>query len=399
MPGPAPEAGRGAPSAVSAQAGVSPLALFMALAFLVTVDTRIMTPLLPTMAASLGTTVAAMTAYMLPYGLCQLLYGPLADRFGPIRVVRAAALGFGAGTLAMGQVSSVLMLDGLRFVTGVFAAAVIPLTLVYIGDSVPYAERQGTIGRLVAVNSIALSLSAAIGGTVAHFVSWRALFVGVGAAAAVPALLLFASAASPPPAAPGRAGLDRYARLLRQRAARLLFAVVGLEGLFLWGGFTYLGAVAVERFGLNELQVGLLIAVYGVAVLVGGFSLARVRSLVSERHLAGLGGALNASGYLLLVPHGSVPVFALGLALIGAGYLGLHTTLQTRATELAPDARGTAVALFALSLFMGGSVGSAVFGPLVEHGWHRLFLSICGLTLLGLGALAVQLLRRAPEAV
>ena len=83
--------------------------------------------------------------------------------------------------------------------------------------------------------------------------------------------------------------------------------------------------------------------------------------------------------------------------MLGFGYIALHTTLQTRATELAPEARGTAVALFAFFLFLGGALGSAIFGPLVDHGWHRLFLVICGLGLLVLGGLAVLLLGASPE--
>jgi predicted MFS family arabinose efflux permease len=85
--------------------------------------------------------------------------------------------------------------------------------------------------------------------------------------------------------------------------------------------------------------------------------------------------------------------------MLGFGYIALHTTLQTRATELAPEARGTAVALFAFFLFLGGAIGSAIFGPLVDHGWHRLFLMICGLSLLVLGALAVRLLGASPDDV
>ena len=60
-----------------------------------------MTPLLPTIAHSLGTSVTAMglamMLYMLPYGVCQFLYGPLGDRLGAIRIVRGAAIGFGVG--------------------------------------------------------------------------------------------------------------------------------------------------------------------------------------------------------------------------------------------------------------------------------------------------------------
>ena len=385
----------------AARPGLTALPLLTALAFIVTVDARMLTPLLPTIAASLGTTVAAVglaaTAYMLPYGFCQFFYGPLADRFGGIRVVRLAAIGFGAGTLLTSQAPTVLVLDAVRFVNGVFAAAVIPLTLVHIGETVPYASRQGAIGRFVATMSIAQSLSAAIGGMIAHFVSWRALYVGAGAVALVPALLLFGAAPARPAAAGGVTAWARYRAVLRRPAARLLFAIVGLEGLFLWGGFTYLGAVAVARFGLNELEVGLLLALYGAATLVAGVSLARIRSLVPERYLAPIGGGLKGVGYLLMIPRGPVALYGLAIAMLGLGYVALHTTLQTRATELAPEARGTAVALFAFSLFMGGSVGSAALGPLVAHGWHRLFLGICGASLLGLGVLTLPLLRRPPD--
>jgi predicted MFS family arabinose efflux permease len=381
-------------------AAVRLLPVLTALAFLVQVDVRMMTPLLPTIARSFGTGVGAlglaMTLYMLPYGLCQFVYGPLADRVGVIRVVRVAALGFGVGTLLTSLAPHVVVLDGARLLTGVFAASVIPLTFAYIGDTVPYEARQATLGRFAAVTSLAQSLSAAIGGVVTHFVSWRVLYLGVGVLSLVPAVLLFRAPVPLPARAGVRPGLG-YALVLRRRAARILFGIVAVEGVFLWGGFTYLGAVAVARFGLNALEVGLLLACYGVATLVGGICLARIRGRVPERYLAALGGALKGGGYLLMIPAGPVTVYGVAIAMLGLGYIALHTTLQTRATELAPEARGTAIALFALFLFLGGALGAALFGPLIDHGWHRLFLATCGLSLLGLGALAVGLLGAGPD--
>lgn len=381
-------------------AAASTLPLLTALAFLVQVDVRMMTPLLPTMAASLGTGVAAMglamTLYMLPYGLCQFAYGPLADRFGGVRVIRVAAIGFGVGTLLTGQARHVLVLDAARLVTGMFAGAVIPLTLAHIGATVPYQARQGALGRFAAVTSTAQSLAAAIGGTVTHFVSWRVLYIGIGVLALVPALLLFRATPAPAAGAPRAGGGLAYRAVLGRRAARILYALVAFEGVFLWGGFTYLGAVAVARFGLNALEVGLLLALYGVATLAGGVSMARIRAVVPERHLAAAGGALKGAGYLLMIPRGPLGLFALGVVMLGLGYIALHTTLQTRATELAPEARGTAVALFAFALFLGGAAGAAAFGPLVDHGGHRVFLATCGLSLLGLGGVAARLLGRAP---
>ncbi|MBP1775864.1 MAG: hypothetical protein H6Q86_1870, partial [candidate division NC10 bacterium] len=77
---------------------MTPLVLFFALAFLVSVDVRILAPVLPSISLSLGSTAGivglAMTTYALAYGTGQLVYGPLSDRLGRIAVVRAAGLGF-----------------------------------------------------------------------------------------------------------------------------------------------------------------------------------------------------------------------------------------------------------------------------------------------------------------
>ena len=73
---------------------MTPLLLLFILAFLVSVDLRILAPVLPSISASLGTTHGAaglaMTSYALAYGVGQLLYGLLSDRHGRVAVVRAA---------------------------------------------------------------------------------------------------------------------------------------------------------------------------------------------------------------------------------------------------------------------------------------------------------------------
>src|SRR4029077_10235395 len=123
--------------------------ILTAIAFLVEMDVRMMTPLLPTIARSLGTSVTGgwlpMSLYILPYAFCQFLYGPLGDQHGAIRVTRVAAVGFGVGSLLTGQVTDAPLLGAARFVTGMFAAAVVPLTFAHIGETVPYAQRQATI--------------------------------------------------------------------------------------------------------------------------------------------------------------------------------------------------------------------------------------------------------------
>ena len=82
-----------------------------------------------------------------------------------------------------------------------------------------------------------------------------------------------------------------------------------------------------------------------------------------ERYLAALGGGLKGGGYFLMSASRSLALFAIAIAMLGFGYIALHTTLQTRATELVPEARGTAVALFAFFLFLGGALGAGRVRP------------------------------------
>jgi MFS transporter, YNFM family, putative membrane transport protein len=45
----------------------------------------------------------------------------------------------------------------------------------------------------------------------------------------------------------------------------------------------------------------------------------------------------------------------------------LHNTLQTHGTQMAPEARGSAVALFSLCLFGGQAIGVPVAAPIVDR--------------------------------
>jgi predicted MFS family arabinose efflux permease len=106
---------------------------------------------------------------------------------------------------------------------------------------------------------------------------------------------------------------------------------------------------------------------------------------LGERGLALGGGLVLAAGYLSLafapVAWASLP----GILLIGVGFYMLHNTLQVNATQMAPTARGSAVSLFALSLFTGQSVGVWLAGMVVDaHGTEPVFVAVAlGLVVLG----------------
>ena len=99
-------------------------------AFMVQADARVIDPLLHVIARDFHTSPPAaaivISSYALPYGLFQLLYGPIGDRIGKIRVMAACLAVFSFGTFACAFVPSIPVFATLRFLTGVAAAAVDP---------------------------------------------------------------------------------------------------------------------------------------------------------------------------------------------------------------------------------------------------------------------------------
>ncbi len=361
--------------------------------FLVALDRAIFSPLLPEMASDLDTSIGraglGVTAYVLPYGLFQLVFGPLGDRIGRVRVTRYCFAVFALGTGLGAFVPSLATLLILRAATGVCAAAVIPLALAYIGDAVPYASRQRAITNLMGATSTGNAMSTAVGGVIGSLVSWRAVFGLYGVIALAVAAVFFRLPAPKPVRESGAASPFQYRNLLALRRAQLVYGLVGIEGIVVLGAFTYAGAFFRESFDLDYSLIGLVLACYGGGTLLTSRVLFRLfGKRFSERQLVLAGGLLLGVAYLSLIP---LPVWWLGPAsmiVMGVGFAMIHSTLQTRATELAPGARGTAVSLFAFSAFVGGGIGSAGFGWIVGTSGYDPFLVISGALMVFIGVVA-----------
>ncbi len=95
---------------------------------------------------------------------------------------------------------------------------------------------------------------------------------------------------------------------------------------------------------------------------------------------------LDARGFIL----GSVVASALGCLSAGLGFYMLHNTLQTQATQMAPEARGSAVTLFACMLFFGQSAGVLVAAQTVDQGGLDWAYTVSALGMLLLGAVVAR---------
>lgn len=361
-----------------------------AAAMMVSADARVVDPLLKVIATEFGVDIhrAALlvTAYTLPYGICQLFYGTLADRLGKLKVMSVALFFFAVGTAACAAVPAFLPFVGLRFITGVFAAAMIPLSLSYIGDKVEQQDRQVALGRFMSSLMLGQILSAVLGGVFGERIGWRPLFLFLGGAAAVASAMLWNEARRNPEAAGNRPfTLSVFGKLLLRPDARRILGAVCVEGVFVFGTLAFLAATVKERFpGLGHDTIGFGLAFYGVGGIIYSLTVKRLVPVLGERGIVSLGGLCLAGACGL---HALLPawwLFPVAMVLYGMGYVTLHGTLQTHATELDPAARATAVSLFAFVFFLGQATGPVVMGQLLATvGIQNAFLAAAtGLVLL-----------------
>ena len=348
------------------------LLILGAAAFLVSADARVIDPLLKIIAVEFDvpTTRAALTvsAYALPYGFCQLFYGPLGDRVGKLKVMAVVMVLFSLGTAACAVVPSLWTFVALRLLTGAVAAAIIPLSLSYIGDKVPYADRQSALGRFMSALMLGQILSATLGGVFGEHLNWRGVFLLFGGAGlAVAGLLAREASRWPEEHRERRFSLQPFLQLWRLSSARLVLTSVFFEGFFVFGGLAFLGASMLDRFPfLGATQVGLMLAGYGLGGLVYSVTVKRLVPRIGEAGTLLAGGALLCTAYLLIGWMNSWWLFIPGMVLYGMGYFTMHGTLQTRATELNPQARATAVSLFAFTFFLGQGTGPMAMGQAIR---------------------------------
>jgi predicted MFS family arabinose efflux permease len=328
----------------------------------------------------------------LPVGgyLCGLaLLVPLADWIRSHRLISGQLSGLAAGLLLAAIATSPLMLGTGLFVSGLCASTGAQMSSLAGRYSEP--SRCGrAVGTVTAGISAGIVLGRVLGGTLADWWGWRTMLL-VFAAACL--LLALASAAILPRAPvrpaecfPGRKdalrgyltvigslpGLLRSSRPLRTSAVAgsLWFFAFSL----VWVGLSL--ALARPPADLSSARIG----VYSLAGLLG-VAATRVAGTAADRRgprtviLSGLAAAavctLTMPGSLMIVP-----VLLAALAVFDAGLFSAQVANQSTILGIDPARPAQFNGAYMVVYFIGGSVGTAIGGSLVDlAGWTGIGLA------------------------
>ena len=394
--------GRGG-SAVGRAAGKSQggLWLLQLAAFFSSFDRFAVAPMLVTIAASLGASLAETTAtaslYYLLYGGMQPVWGMLSDRLGRVRVIRLTLFGAALAGVLSAAAPNLAVLIAARALAGGLFAAVIPASLVYVGDTVGMDSRQAALADLMAASAVGTALATMLGGLAAYLDAWRLAF-------AVPALAGIALAVLltrlPEPrgfSAEKKEGpLVQVGRVLSGPWAVVVIGIALVEGAVILGCLTFL-APSLESGGYSPAVAGLAVGLYGLAVLGWTRAVKLFANRLGASTLILIGAGMLALGYASSAVGQSLASVSVAAILVGGGFAFMHSTLQTWATEVVPEARATVISLFAAALFAGSGVAAMAAAPLAEAGSYDLLFTLAAFVAVPLGLFAGLARRRYSE--
>ncbi|MGL4242336.1 MAG: MFS transporter [Beijerinckiaceae bacterium] len=349
------------------------LAILGLTGFAANIAIRIVDPIVPLLAREfdVAVTIAALlaSAYTLPYALGQPILGPLGDSKGKVRVMSFFLFVLTGALLASAFAWDVASLAVCRAVSGLAGGACIPLAIALIGDRFALEERQKALSRYLLFVIIGQMSGPPMAGVLAESIGWRPVFVIAAVIALVAGIAVKAMVkprpglVRPPFSVPQI--MSNYRTILANPMAKYCYGAVAAEGCFIYGFLPYVAALLESRGAGGVREAGFVVAGIGVGGLLFNIALTPLQRAFSRAGIMQAGGVVIMAGMAGVAVAPTWPTEMLAFTVIGFGFYMLHTGIQTEATELAPTARGSAVALHAFSLFIGMAIGPIVYGAAI----------------------------------
>ena len=370
-------------------------------AFASAASLRVTDALLPRLASQfqvgLAQAASVITVFAVAYGAMQIAFGPLGDRFGKLRVISLAAIGAAGATLLcfFAQTFETFLVG--RVLAGALCGSIIPLAMAWIGDVVPYEQRQPVLARFLIGQITGIGAGAGVGGFAAESADWRWPFALLAAWLLPSAIFLLRASRHDP--APRRTRESRFYHDLwnvaRSRWARIVIGTVSLEGIIVFGALAFIPTHLSFARGFAISRAGLAMVMFSAGGVAFALFARPVLRRLGEAGLATVGTMFLASG-LALVAWTPAPAVAPWACLLGGlGFYMLHNTLQTNATQMAPQHRGAGMALFASMFFLGQSAGVAAAGFAAESSAPFYVLVGAAVAIVPVGLNFARLRRRA----
>jgi MFS transporter, DHA1 family, multidrug resistance protein len=354
------------------------------------------------LSASPSSVQLTLTGVLVGLGVGQLLIGPLADIYGRRRPLLVGIVVHVVTALLCAVAPTIVVLDVLRVVQGVGAAAASVVAMAVVRDLFTGRAAAAVISRLVMVMGLAPVVAPSLGSAVLEVGSWRTVFVvlaGLGVLLGVLAALCLKETLPPERrAAPGlRTTLRGYGVLLRDPSLVGFMMVASLTMAAVFAYVSGASFVLQDGFGLDERTFGLLFGVGAVGLIVSSqVNVALLHRFGSRTILSTALTVAAVAGAVLLVDAVTGTGGLLGIMIPVWVVMAMVALCGPNATALAlaehGQRAGAAAALLGAAQF---AVGAAV-APLAGLGEAGSAVPMAA-TIAGALLLAAVLVRLVPQ--
>jgi predicted MFS family arabinose efflux permease len=310
--------------------------------------------------AQVGT---AATLAVVAQTLAMLLILPLGDIYDRRKLILASAAASIVALLAVAAAGNLPWLMAAMFAVGLVTTGT-HMTVSLAAGLAPPAQRGRIVGTVISGLLTGILVARIFGGVVGGHLGWRAVYVCAAAAQSVLLAVLWRSL----PATHPQANLS-YRRLLQSMwtiwRAEPVLRESCFFGAMTFGSFSAFWMTLAFHMETPPLHYG------SQAVgLMGLFALAGALTAAGAGRLADRFGPRPISGAFLLVTAASFVVLwlcrhsfwgmGLGVVLMDLGIQGVHVSNQARVYSLNASARNRLGAIYIVTYFAGGSLGSAL---------------------------------------
>ena len=318
--------------------------------------------------AAAGFTLGIYSLFLV---LAQFIYGPLADRLPPRRILRAALAVFLLASLTAYASPTFPLFLAARALQALGAASMQVLGPAIIGHVFEPSRRGRALGVFQGTTYVGFASGPLVGSFLSAHAGWRSTFLFLAALAILAEVGTAWVPATPPVAEPLSA--RNLAGLVTSSNGRAVFAIGFAQVFTMFGLLSFLPVLLKERMGAGPAAVGasltLLSAGMAFGTPLGGWVVDRRGPRLTLRD--GMAGATACTACLalasLLSPGAALP--AAMAAVLGLGLSFSWTFPAPLAVLLAHfgHMRGTAVATYNIIRFIGGTVGPLILGTIVDH--------------------------------
>jgi len=348
---------------------------------------------------SMGVTPSAAGGVLALFGFGALVTGPfagrLADRFGPVRMMRASLVLSGFFLLLVPLARTLPAIAVLTLLLALAGEAFRPASLSVISHLATPEQRKAAFALQRLAINLGMSIGPALGGFLAA-VSWPALFIVDGATSLLAALtlvLFFPRTVSFETAPPAGAAVSRRDGLRDGPFVFFLLALIPV-GIVFFQHESSMAVYIVRDLGLAVWTFGLLHTVNTLLIVFLEVPLNLATAHWPHRRTLALGSVLVAAGFGALAFAHSLTAVVLTIVVWTFGEMVLLPAMASWVADAAPpEKRGSYMGLYTMAFNAALVLGSPLGTALLDRGGGR----VLWLTMLALGLLSAALFTRVRE--